>query len=347
VILASSCLHFLHRLPLSIHVTWVGKRSTIALLAAAYPQPTYIAIEEFSSLGQIVAHLGDLQLLVDLQSNFRSWRLSLLFGLRLRRPRVALKKASLHRGLLVLRSRLWGRRWNKPEPLILKRDLQWRKMTHCLEQALKAHLPSSAQGEFNSEMFPPLLPLSTCALATLYPALQPARTILALAPGASFASKRAPRALLAAIIAELVRSMRNPAEVGLVLLGDAADAEVCRALAEKLHWEGPVLNVAGTLSLAECGQLLSHCAVLLSNDSSLSHLAEAVGTPTAVLFGPTLEAFGFAPQLANSRAFSVALGCRPCSKHGKTPCRYGDSRCFTAISPSVVAEYLLGFLKDS
>ena len=46
----------------------------------------------------------------------------------------------------------------------------------------------------------------------------------------------------------------------------------------------PTLPALPALSLAG---VLSNCAALLGNDSGISHLAAAVGTPTAALFGPT------------------------------------------------------------
>jgi ADP-heptose:LPS heptosyltransferase len=95
-------------------------------------------------------------------------------------------------------------------------------------------------------------------------------------------------------------------------------------------------------SLWEAAIVLGQCRVLLTNDSALGHIAEAVGTPVAILFGSTLESFGYAPYRERSRAFSTRLGCRPCSKDGATSCRYGDKLCFTGIDVPEVARYLAG-----
>ena len=105
-----------------------------------------------------------------------------------------------------------------------------------------------------------------------------------------------------------------------------------------------MLNFVGQTSIMETAHILSQCNVLLSNDSSLAHLSEAVDTPTAVLFGPTIESFGFAPRMEISQAFSANLGCRPCSKHGKVACRYQDKACFTSINTASVATHLSHFL---
>jgi len=107
------------------------------------------------------------------------------------------------------------------------------------------------------------------------------------------------------------------------------------------------MNMAGKLELWETALALKQCTVLFSNDSSLGHMAEAVGTPTAVLFGPTIESFGFAPRMPQSRAFSANLGCRPCSKHGKVKCRYGDKLCFAMIGHSRIASFLAATIEAS
>ncbi|HLK11261.1 MAG TPA: glycosyltransferase family 9 protein [Candidatus Binatia bacterium] len=44
---------------------------------------------------------------------------------------------------------------------------------------------------------------------------------------------------------------------------------------------------ARELPLADLAALLARCALYLGNDSGVSHLAAAVGTPSVVLFGPT------------------------------------------------------------
>jgi ADP-heptose:LPS heptosyltransferase len=73
------------------------------------------------------------------------------------------------------------------------------------------------------------------------------------------------------------------------------------------------------------------------------HLAEATGTPVVALFGPTVRAFGYYPQLPPSIALEVDdLDCRPCSRNGKRPCWRGDLACLTRLEPAVVLEAVLG-----
>jgi hypothetical protein len=38
------------------------------------------------------------------------------------------------------------------------------------------------------------------------------------------------------------------------------------------------------------------------------------------------------------------VGCRPCSKHGRAPCRYSDKLCFNTLSPDDIAAHLVSLL---
>lgn len=51
----------------------------------------------------------------------------------------------------------------------------------------------------------------------------------------------------------------------------------------------PVLNLAGRTNLPTLAGMLQSADLLLGNDSSVAHLAAALGTPTLALFGPSNE----------------------------------------------------------
>lgn len=54
---------------------------------------------------------------------------------------------------------------------------------------------------------------------------------------------------------------------------------------------------------------------VLGVDTGLMHLAELLGIPTTVLFGPTTPDLGFGPE--RGRSIGVELGCRPCGRDGR------------------------------
>jgi heptosyltransferase-2 len=59
--------------------------------------------------------------------------------------------------------------------------------------------------------------------------------------------------------------------------------EICTELPSR------VINLAGMTSLRELSSLISHCDVILTNDSGPMHIADAIGTPIVALFGSTSE----------------------------------------------------------
>jgi ADP-heptose:LPS heptosyltransferase len=83
---------------------------------------------------------------------------------------------------------------------------------------------------------------------------------------------------------------------------------------------------------------LSGARALLSNDSGLMHLAEAVGTPVVAIYGPTSRELGFGPGMELSRVVEAgSLWCRPCSKTGRWCIRPFERRkCLRTISTNSV-----------
>lgn len=83
----------------------------------------------------------------------------------------------------------------------------------------------------------------------------------------------------------------------------------------------------GILALAAAG-------LAISNDSGLLHVAAALGTPSAGIFGPT-SPYHWAPLngLAATLQCETKLSCQPCHK---PVCAVNDHRCMTDISAGTV-----------
>lgn len=72
-----------------------------------------------------------------------------------------------------------------------------------------------------------------------------------------------------------------------------------------------VRSFIGRLTLRETAELLASAGLVVGNDSGLSHIAAAVGTPTLMIFGPTPDlALGALPS--NVRVLRAGLRCEPC-----------------------------------
>jgi heptosyltransferase-3 len=104
--------------------------------------------------------------------------------------------------------------------------------------------------------------------------------IVAVHPGSGSEKKNWPVEKFAA----LGRWLSDELAVQLLVVQGEADERAVRNLRDLLE-SRPVI-VASGLRLAELGAVLERCALFLGNDSGITHLAAAVGTPTVALFGP-------------------------------------------------------------
>ena len=158
----------------------------------------------------------------------------------------------------------------------------------------------------------------------------PNQPLLAVAPGARWATKRWPVERFAAVAQELAREK----QAAVVILGGSDEAQLARTLCDKL--DVPVVNGAGTLSLMNSAALLSRCRLLISNDSGLMHMATALQVPVVAIFGPTVQEFGFYPFQARAEVVSEPLSCRPCSTKGSQRCPLRHHACMQDISSARV-----------
>jgi len=100
----------------------------------------------------------------------------------------------------------------------------------------------------------------------------------------------------------------------------------------------PSIDACGKLVLGELLALLEGCHFVVSNDTSVMHLAAAVGTPVAALFGPTSPR-EYGPWHAGDLVFWKGLPCSPClTNYNQKVSRCPDPVCMRAISPAEVLE---------
>jgi len=140
----------------------------------------------------------------------------------------------------------------------------------------------------------------------------------------------------------------------VVLTGTAAarDQE-CIAPLRDLAPAPRLLDLSGRLELDQVAAVLARAALYIGPDTSVSHLAAAVGVPTLVVFGPTnpqrwapWPAAGEAPVSFQRRApaqtsgnvtlVQAPLPCVPCSRAGCEDHNASRSDCLQRIGPSEV-----------
>lgn len=108
------------------------------------------------------------------------------------------------------------------------------------------------------------------------------RPLLGVLPGAARGpAKRWPAEHFAAVARRWIAERRG----SVLLMGGADDAATCAPLAASLG--GSALDLAGRTTLAEWAAYLKACDAVVANDSGGMHLAAAVGTPVAAVFGMT------------------------------------------------------------
>ncbi len=164
------------------------------------------------------------------------------------------------------------------------------------------------------------------------------KTVVALAPGARWETKRWPEENFILLSQEL-----ESGGYGILVVGGDSERDLCGRVAG----DTGAVNTCGRLSLMETAAALRKTSVLVTNDSAPLHIAEAVGTPVVALFGPTVRQFGYFPLLDKSVVLERDLDCRPCSRNGARPCRLESRICLEQIFPLMVLSTLKEILEST
>jgi ADP-heptose:LPS heptosyltransferase len=158
-----------------------------------------------------------------------------------------------------------------------------------------------------------------------------------VAPGAVWETKRWP----AERFAEVVRELSQGEGLPCLLVGSEAERALCDEVAAAAGPGARAGSVAGETTLRQTAALVSRAALFVGNDSGLSHLAMAAGTPTVAVFGPTDPGqFDF----EGHAAVYADLSCSACSFYGGRRCRLGHWNCMRLVEPGVVLRAARGLL---
>lgn len=111
--------------------------------------------------------------------------------------------------------------------------------------------------------------------------------------------------------------------------------EVCRFGSGRFH------NAAGEMNLRDLVAFLARCDLFLTNDSGAMHIAAALGTPLAAIFGST-DWVTTAPYSPAARIVRVETPCAPCIlRHCPI-----DHRCMTGVTADMVIASAEGMLAE-
>lgn len=131
--------------------------------------------------------------------------------------------------------------------------------------------------------------------------------LLVLCPGAEYGpAKRWPAERFAAV----AQTLQRERQARVVIAGAKADLDVAATVAELV---GDAINLAGKTSLEQLMRLLAAARVVVSNDSGAMHLAAALGTPVAAIFGSTEHKLtGPVGPPGRTRVLRYHVPCSPC-----------------------------------
>jgi len=348
VVLALSVLHMLEKFPVEIDILWFGSFPSLSLVQEFFPNVQGFEIKHLKTLGKTVGFLRKfpkIDLCIDLQVSLRSRFICLLSSFVHGSSTVKLTRRFFQRVFWILVARLRSHRSSMSEVLQQVSVHRYRDMLCTARLGLMKQFHPNVWKDRIRRDFPPRCCLGNSSFRSLnQDFLKDDDVRIVIAPSAKYLSKRLPKEFIVRVI-DQIRYVYS-GSIRWVLLGDEQDMIFVQQVESDLVARDEcVVNFSGKLRLSENLVVLSKCQVLLGSDSSLSHLAELVSTPVAMIFGPTVEAFGFAPWQKSSRAFSSSVGCRPCSRHGEKTCRYKKRFCFKKINTKAVAHFILERLR--
>src|SRR5882724_9150270 len=192
----------------------------------------------------------------------------------------------------------------------------------------------------NSEPLPPKLfvaPEEIEAVKKKFGLDKISQPIFGLNPGAEYGpAKRWPVERFIAAAKEI----QQRTDCVWILFGGKGEIEVgARIESETKNSKLKIQNFIGQTSLRELMALLKLCRVLLTNDTGPMHVAAALGTPVAAIFGSTSpELTG--PISTNELQHQILKSAAPCSPCFLRECPI-DFRCMNGISVERVVEAVL------
>lgn len=157
-----------------------------------------------------------------------------------------------------------------------------------------------------------------------------ANKIIAIAPGSIWATKRYPKEKWQKIVNHF--SSKN---YEVLLIGGKDDESLCQSILESSS--GKIYNTAGKFSIVESIKLLTHCSLLISNDSAPTHFGMCAGIKVLTIYCSTIPQFGFYPYMFGSRFISFDdLYCKPCGIHGHQKCPLNHFNCANQLNENEI-----------
>ena len=150
--------------------------------------------------------------------------------------------------------------------------------------------------------------------------------LIAIAPGAHYATKRWPEHHVGTLLDLIARHT----DWRVALYGGPNEYEL---IARLLSGRSRVLD-RRNIGIRGLAAELPHASLFIGGDSGPTHLARALGLSVLVLHGPTDP--GPVGDGRPYHALSLQLPCQPCSTSGDPECPLGHHQCLQNLSPELV-----------
>ena len=155
------------------------------------------------------------------------------------------------------------------------------------------------------------------------------QSFIGIGPGAAYGGAKR---WLPERFAEAAVELAKQFESAVVILGVAADTEICQQVEKKVTAGGVrCVNLAEKTTLGLLIEITAACRLLLANDSGIMHIGSALGVPTVSIFGPTDE-HATGPTGSLARVVRKSVECSPCLLR-ECPI---DHRCMTRVGVDLV-----------
>jgi lipopolysaccharide heptosyltransferase II len=266
-------------------------------------------------------------LIVDIHNSLRSRYLRSIAGAR----SVVVNKRLFARMMLVkFKKNLYGDQRSVSDRYIeAVRDLG---VTND-GKGLELHIPDQIQFAVNSTIAP--LRLNRF------------EKVIGLCPSARHATKRWPLERYQELGIKAAKNL----DAKILVFGGSADLQLCQELSDGIAretGEDRITNFCARFSLMETASAMNFCDAIVSNDSGLMHIADAMHKNLVAIFGSTVKEFGFYPEAKGSSVMEVhGLGCRPCSHIGRSTCPEGHFKCMKEITIDNVYESMSRLLSTN
>lgn len=170
--------------------------------------------------------------------------------------------------------------------------------------------------------------------------IDPTHSWVGIIPSAQWPGKRWAPEHFRTVLKMLLQSTPDK----FLIFGGPSDT-FCKSIATGLP-KDRVINLQGRLSLLEVFTLFQRVKACIANDTGLMHIADAMGIPNVLIFGPTNADMGCLPFQPKSHIVEKTLWCRPCSKNGQAWCIRSKRWCLELITPEEVASSAQHLLRE-